>query len=91
MLSSKCNGERVSLLMNVFPDSANGEMVTRFLLFDKTVSDLHQETSIITSVLTSSFRVIVQVKLAEAVPAYSGHGPLGTEIVTVGGGTIGKL
>ena len=72
--------------MNVLPDSANGEMVTRLVVFDKGVPDLNQVTSVITSVSTSSLSVIVQVSVTEVVPAYSE--PLGwTVTVTLGVGT----
>ena len=75
VLSSGYNGDRVRLLVNVLPDSANEEMVTRLVVSDKRVPDLNQITSIITSVSTSSLSVIVQVSVTEVVPAYSG--PLG--------------
>ena len=87
--SSGYNGDRVRLLVKVLPDSANGEMVTRLVVFDKGVPDLNQVTSIITAVSTSSLSVIVQVSVTEVVPAYSG--PLGwTDTVTLGVGTGGK-
>ena len=77
------------LLVNVLPDSANGEMLTRLVVFDKGVPDLNQVTSIITPVSTSSLSVIVQVSMTEVVPAYSG--PLGwTDTVTLGVGTGGQ-
>ena len=89
VLSSGYNGDRVRLLVNVLPDSANGEMMTRLVVFDKGVSDLNQVTSITTSVSTSSLSVIVQVSVTEVVPAYSGA--LGwTVTVTLGVGTGGK-
>ena len=85
VLSSVLNGDRVRLLVNDLPDSAN-EMVTRLVVFDKGVTDLNQVTSIITSVSTSSLSVIVQVSVTEVVPAYSE--PLGwTVTVTLGVGT----
>ena len=75
------------LLVNVLPDSAKGEMVTRLVVFDKRVPDLNQVTSIITAVSTASLSVIVQVSVTEVVPAYSG--PLGwTVTVTLGVGTV---
>ena len=87
VLSSGYNGDRVRLLVNVLPDSANGEMLTRLVVFDKGVSDLNQVTSIITAVSTSSLSVIVQVSVTEVVPAYSV--PLGwTDTVTLGVGTV---
>ena len=90
VLSSGYNGDRVRLLVNILPDSANGEMVTRLVVFDKGVSDLNQVTSIITSVSTSSLSSVimaVQVSVTEVVPAYSV--PLGwTETVTLGVGTV---
>ena len=86
VLSSGYNGDRVRLLVNDLPDSANGEMVTRLVAFDKGVPDLNQVTSIITSVSTSLLSVIVQVSVTEVVPAYSV--PLGwTDTVTLGVGT----
>ena len=69
VLSSVLNGDRVRLLVNDLPDSANGEMVTRLVGFDKGVPDLNQVTSIITLVSTSSLSVIVQVSVTEVVPA----------------------
>ena len=86
VLSSVLNGDRVRLLVNVLPDSANGEMVTRLVVFEKGVSDLNQDTSIITSMSTSSLSVILQVSVTEVVPAYSG--PLGTDTVILEVGTI---
>ena len=83
VLSSVLNGDRVRLLVNVLPDSANGEMVTRLVVFDKDVPDLNQVTSIITSVSTSSLSIIVQVSVTEVVPAYSGP-PGWTPTVTLG-------
>ena len=89
VLSSGDNGDRVRLPVNVLPDSTNGEMVTRLVVFDKGVSDLNQVTSIITSVSTASLSVIVQVSVTEVVPAYSE--PLGwTETVTLGVETGGQ-
>ena len=82
VLSSGYTGDRVRLLVNILPDSTNGEMVTRLVVFDKGVSDLNQVTSIITAVSKSSLSVIVQVSVTEVVPAYSG--PLGwTDTVTL--------
>ena len=84
VLSSGYNGDRVRLLVNVLPDSANGEMVTRLVVFDKGVPDLNQVTK---SMSTSSLGVIVQVSVTEVVPAYSV--PLGwTVTVTLGVGTV---
>ena len=74
--------------MNGLTDLANGEMVTRRVVFDKSVSDLNQVTFIITSVSTSSLSDIVQVSVTKVVPAYSTSGPLGwTVTVTLGVGT----
>ena len=69
VLSSGYNGDRARLLENVLPASAKGEMVTRLVVSDKSVSDLNQVTSIIISVSTSSLSVIVQVSVTEVVPA----------------------
>ena len=86
VLSSGYNGDRVRLLVNVLPDSANGEMMTRLMVFDKGVPDLNQVTSIMKSVSTSFLSVVVQVSVTEEVPAYSG--PLGWAVtVTLGVGT----
>ena len=84
LASTMLNGDKVRLLVNVGLEPTRGEMVTR-PPSGNSVSPLSHVTSMsssLTSLSVAGLREMVQVRVMEVVPAYSGPG--GTVILTSG-------